>query len=60
MNGDLHIDPKFDKTQSWIWTVDTSSVVWKWYVNFNNGYCGRYIFDGDYYVRAVRSGQSVL
>ncbi|MFQ5630538.1 MAG: DUF1566 domain-containing protein, partial [bacterium] len=25
MNGDLHIDPVFDKAQSWIWTSDNSS-----------------------------------
>lgn len=47
-NGDLHIDPVFDKNQRWIWTCD--KVIRErgaWVVTFSNG-------DGNY-VRAVRS-----
>jgi hypothetical protein len=57
MNGDLYIDPIFDKTQRYIWTADPvagSAAVWV--VLFDDGYCPPY---GHYnYVRAVRSGQS--
>lgn len=60
LNGNLYIDPKFNKTQSWIWTANTYSARRAWSVNFGNGYCGPHdigINDFGYvtYVRAVRS-----
>ncbi len=56
-NGDLYIDPVFDKTQSWIWTADpiVGSAA-AWVVSFDLGGCiPYYLF---IYVRAVRSGLS--
>lgn len=57
-NGDIHIDPVFDKTQRWIWTADKESSGVAWIVSFGDGYCD---YDAAYYdvfVRAVRAGQS--
>ena len=58
MNGDLYIDPKFDKQQQWIWTSDLFSASAAWGVYFgywSDGNCGGYDFDcNDLYVRAVR------
>ena len=55
MSGDLYIDPKFDKTQSWIWTSDTDGASSAWVVDFDYGGCDGYDFDSYYgYVRAVR------
>ncbi|MGH7455833.1 MAG: DUF1566 domain-containing protein [bacterium] len=60
-NGDLYIDPIFDRTQRCIWTSDKESAGWRLLVGFYTGKCGRYIVGtGDDYVRAVRSGQSVI
>ncbi|MCI0618885.1 DUF1566 domain-containing protein, partial [bacterium] len=56
MNG-LYIDPEFDRTQSWIWTADTSSTGLAWVVYFGDGFCGHYQVKGGYHVRAVRSGR---
>lgn len=57
-NGDLHIDPVFDKTQCWIWTADYASADMVWFVHFIDGLCSRDLMNGSrYYVRAVRSGQ---
>jgi len=53
-NGDLHIDPVFDKTQRWIWTSDLSSASRAWVVIFSYGICDDSYFYGTYYVRAVR------
>ena len=53
MNGDLYIDPKFDKQQQWIWTSDLFSVSSAWVVDFGDG-CGYNAFYGYYCVRAVR------
>ena len=53
MNGDLYIDPKFDKSQRWIWTSDPYSASSAWVVNFSNGYCLTNGFCSNY-VRAVR------
>ncbi|MBV6506265.1 MAG: hypothetical protein ILNGONEN_01838 [Syntrophorhabdaceae bacterium] len=57
-NGDLYIDPVFDRTQRWIWTADKESAGRAWFVHFDDGYCGHYavgstVDDGS--VRAVRS-----
>lgn len=60
MENHLYIDPLFDETQHWIWNadkLDASGVAWN--VNFYAGSCSTYLVDG-YYVRAVRSGQSVI
>ncbi|MCI0512863.1 DUF1566 domain-containing protein [candidate division KSB1 bacterium] len=59
--GDLYIDPVFDITQRWIWTVDptTSGSAAAWVVSFHGGYCNPDNLDlNDNYVRAVRSGLS--
>ncbi len=57
-NGDLYIDPAFDKKQRWIWTADKESASDVWVVLFNYGGCDNdHVGDGNY-VRAVRSGQS--
>jgi hypothetical protein len=60
MNGDLYVDPIFDKSQCWIWTADTEKGgSGRWVVNFGLGYCvnwGR--VDYSSFVRAVRLGQS--
>jgi len=59
MNGDLYIDPKFDKTQRWIWTADLfKGESWAWCVFFSLGLCDDSRFYGSPYVRALRSGQS--
>jgi len=58
MNGDLYIDPVFDKKQQWIWTTDEESAGQAWPVYFSNGYCSRYDIGFYNFVRAVRSGQS--
>ena len=55
MNGDLYIDPIFDKTQRWCWTSDNRASDGAWYVYFVNGYV--YWYDDNGYVRAVRSLQ---
>jgi hypothetical protein len=60
LNGDLYIDPKFDKTQRWIWTADMSSASAAWVVYFSNGDCGHDEVGSYGSVRAVRSGQSIL
>jgi len=53
MNGDLHIDSKFDKTQSYIRTADKYSASWG--VNFIGAYCLNDDFGHvHYFVRAVR------
>ncbi len=60
MNGDLYIDPVFDKTQSWIWTADpiVGSAA-AWVVGFDSGCCNPVNLLILYnYVRAVRSGLS--
>lgn len=56
MNGDLYIDPKFDKQQRWIWTSDLSSASSAWVVDFHYGGCGYGVgfASTNYYVRAVR------
>jgi len=58
-NGDLYIDPIFEKRQRWIWTSDLyKGESHAWVVDISSGRCdlGFDIFNS--YVRAVRSGQS--
>lgn len=38
-NGDLYIDPVFDKRQWWIWTADRESAGQAWCVTFASGNC---------------------
>jgi hypothetical protein len=59
-HGGLYIDPVFDRQQRWIWTADKESAGRAWFVLFVYGYCSRLVFGDDLFVRAVRSGQSVL
>ncbi|MCH8955995.1 DUF1566 domain-containing protein [candidate division KSB1 bacterium] len=55
LNGDLHIDSKFDKTQRWIWTADKKSASRAWVVYFSNGDCSFNVIDIFFvHVRAVR------
>jgi len=56
---ELYIGPVFDKKQAWIWTADKQSTV-AWCVSFNSGYCGFNYVDDSSFVRAVRSGQSII
>ena len=54
-NGDLYIDPVFDKTQRWFWTGDIDSAGRTWCVYFYVGTCSHFGFGFDGFVRAVRS-----
>ena len=58
--GGLYTDPVFDETQRWIWTADQYSGGRAWCVLFRDGGCGHGVIGFNYYVRAVRSGQSTL
>lgn len=54
-NGEVYIDPVFDRKQRWIWTSDRESDWRAWFVSFGGGGCDRFgigIIDG--YLRAVR------
>ncbi len=55
LNGDLYIDPKFDKKQRWIWTADKESAGWAWVAGFSIG--DSFPYYGLALVRAVRAGQ---
>ncbi|MDM8540054.1 DUF1566 domain-containing protein [Desulfococcaceae bacterium HSG9] len=59
MNGDLYIDPVFDKKQWWCWSSDTveGSSGSAWVVYFGLGNVDSNDFDGVSYVRLVRAGQ---
>jgi len=58
LNGDLYIDPKFDKAQRYIWTADKQSAGVAWVAGFRGGECHYYDVAGNsLYVRAVRVGQ---
>ncbi|MGH7450331.1 MAG: DUF1566 domain-containing protein [bacterium] len=51
--NDLFIEPAFDQTQKWIWTLDESDAGVPWVVTFRAGCC--YVpSESQYYVRAVR------
>jgi hypothetical protein len=56
----LFINPIFDSKQRWIWTSDpyTGAAGRQWVVGFGSGGCDDGILYGNYYVRAVRFGQS--
>ena len=61
LNGDLYIDPIFNKTQRWIWTCDKyAGSPRQWVVNFNNGKCNNNNLNNNNYVRAVRFGESSI
>lgn len=53
-NGDLYIDPAFDRRQGWIWTADTESATVAWVVNFSYGICLSRPINDNRFVRAVR------
>lgn len=55
-HGDLHISPKFNKLQRWIWTCDLmkDSPDATWIVNFARGYPMGYNMKNESFVRAVR------
>ncbi len=53
-NGDLYIDPAFDRKQGWIWTADAESATVAWVVNFSYGICLSRPINDNRYVRAVR------
>jgi hypothetical protein len=53
-NGDLYIDPVFDKTQWYIWTADKVTAGVAWVVGFSYGGCNPNALDLNDYVRAVR------
>jgi len=55
MNGDLYIDPVFDRKQGWCWSADKRSSGSAWSVGFYDGLVLWFSIDYDYYVRAVRS-----
>lgn len=54
-NGNLYIDPVFNRQQSWIWTSDKESAGRAWFVYFYGGFCDPNHVDDYGYVRAVRS-----
>lgn len=54
-NGDLYIDPIFDKNQRWIWTSDKQDASGAWVVKFDFGYCHSYrVYGLSFCVRALR------
>lgn len=55
-NGNLYIDPIFDRTQWWIWTGDKASGSSCWVAYFYYGSCYDLHVDLSYYVRLVRGG----
>jgi hypothetical protein len=59
-NGNLYIDLVFDRRQQHIWTADIGRTEWPWLVSFDYGCCTRHVSSSQNYVRAVRSGQSII
>ncbi len=51
----LCIEPVFNQTQRWIWSIDRRSYVSAYYVNIELGFVGWQDFSAPYYVRAVHS-----
>lgn len=51
----LCIEPIFDTTQRWIWSIDRRSYVSAYYVDMQLGFVGWQDFSAPYYVRAVSS-----
>ena len=59
-NGNLYIEPVFDKKQQRIWTIDQENAGVAWSVSFGGGYCYGNAVLYIAHVRAVRAGQSIL
>ncbi len=59
-HDELYLDPIFDRKQRWIWTADKESAGRAWRVSFGDGYCDHNDIGSHDYVRAVRSGQSII
>lgn len=53
--SDLCIEPLFDATQRWIWSIDRRSYVSAYYADMDLGFIGWQDFSAPYYVRAVSS-----
>lgn len=51
----LCIEPVFDQTQRWIWSIDRRSYVSAYYVDIELGFVGWQDFSAPFYVRAVCS-----
>ena len=51
--GDLCMEPVFDQSQRWLWSVDRRSFVAAWYVSVELGYVAWQDFSCYHYVRAV-------
>ena len=60
LNKDLYIDQVFGSQQRWIWTSDpySGAAGAPWVVVFRGGSCDSSYLSINYYVRAVRFGQS--
>ncbi len=58
MGNNLYINPVFDAKQFWIWTSDQPGAHLVWDVDFSFGGCDFSSIRGNWYVRAVRFGQS--
>jgi hypothetical protein len=55
-HGELHLDPVFDRQQTWIWTADKESAGRAWFVSFGfGGFCDHLVIGNASVVRAVRS-----
>lgn len=52
---ELCIEPVFDNTQRWIWSVDRRSFVSAYYIDLELGFVGWQDFSAPYYVKAVSS-----
>lgn len=50
INGNLNINPLFDRKQRWIWTADPYNALSAWVVDFGGGGCKNNGFKGDFYV----------
>lgn len=60
-NGAFYIAPVFDRKQShWIWTASKQSAGRAWFVVFYDGSCNLDVAGVYTYVRAVRSGLSII
>ncbi len=55
MNGDLYIDPLFDKKQRWCWSSDKCKPNGQWSVRFSTGKVNSTRLAPNTYVRAVRN-----
>ncbi len=57
LNGDLYINPSFNKRQTLVWTSDLNSAWLAWVVHFSAGGCSLSNFEDALFVRAVRGGE---